>query len=165
MSRRLTSFVTVAATVAIAASYAGAQLPQGAPAGAMAETPMSALEWKPAQPPGFNAGMEMAVVSGDPTKPGFPYVLRLRFPDGYRFPAHFHPVPENLTVLQGEFLLAMGERADEAKLKTYRPGDFLFIDANHPHFGGAKGATTIQLHGMGPFAIIVAGSPEDKRKY
>jgi quercetin dioxygenase-like cupin family protein len=60
---------------------------------------------------------------------------------------------ENLTVLSGTLLLAMGERADEAKLKTYGPGDYLHMPATRPHFGGARGATVIQLHGQGPFKI------------
>ena len=121
------------------------------------------LKWGPIAPPGFEKGMEIAVVSGDPSVAGQPYVLRLRFPTDYRFPAHWHPVVENLTVLEGRFLLAAGERPDDSKLKTYRPGDFLHLAAKHPHYGGARGATTVQLHGVGPFEIVVVGSPEDKR--
>lgn len=119
------------------------------------------LQWAPVTPPGFDEGMELTVVSGDPSKAGEPYVVRLRFPDGYRFPPHFHPVAENLTVLEGTFLLAPGEEADEAELVRYRPGDYMHIEARHPHFGGAAGATVIQLHGSGPFEIVVVGSPED----
>jgi hypothetical protein len=39
---------------------------------------------------------------------------------------------------------------------TYEAGDFLFMPATKPHFGGVKGATVIQLHGQGPFVINLA---------
>jgi quercetin dioxygenase-like cupin family protein len=123
----------------------------------------ASLEWAPITPPGFDEGMEIAGIYGDPAAAGEAYTLRLRFPDGYRFPAHFHPMAENVTVLDGTFLLAMGEEADEDRLEAYTPGDYLFIEPEHPHFGGARGETTVQLHGQGPFEIIVVGSPEDKR--
>jgi uncharacterized RmlC-like cupin family protein len=65
---------------------------------------------------------------------------------------------ENLTVLSGTFQLAMGERVDNAQLKSYGAGDYLFIPAKHPHFGGVRGATIIQLHGEGPFTINLVDS-------
>ena len=98
--------------------------------------------------------MRMAVVSGDPGAAA-PYVLRLSFPAGYKFPAHWHPRPENLTMLSGTLELGMGDTRDETKLKRYTAGDFLWIDARHPHFGGAVGETVVQLHGTGPFTIEV----------
>lgn len=112
------------------------------------------LEFAPIEIPGFDSGMEIAGMFGDFTMDG-PYALRLSFPDGYRFPAHFHPMDENLTVISGTFLLAMGDTADESQLISYRPGDFMNLPAEHPHFGGAKGFTVIQLHGDGPFEIIL----------
>jgi quercetin dioxygenase-like cupin family protein len=121
------------------------------------------LRWEPIAPPGFDPGMEIAVVHGDPGAAGEAYTLRLRFPDGYRFPPHWHPVTENVTVLEGTFLLAMGERTDEARIRSYAPGDYLYIEGRHPHYGGATGRTVIQLHGTGPFDIVVVGSPEDIR--
>ena len=84
--------------------------------------------------------------------------MRLSFPDGYRFPAHWHPKTENLTVPSGTLLLAMGERADESKLKPYGSGDYLNISGSKPHFRNARGATVIQLHGEGPFAINLVGA-------
>ncbi len=133
--------------------------------GAMAFHPVTGaeIEFNPIEVPGFDSGMQIAAIHGDPAAAGGAYVIRLSFPDGYRFPPHFHPMAENVTVLSGTFLLAMGEEADESELDTYRPGDYLFIDAEHPHFGGARGETVIQLHGTGPFDIIVVGSEQDRR--
>jgi uncharacterized protein (TIGR02246 family) len=114
--------------------------------------PNSAITWSPLSVPGFDPGVMVAVVRGDPSKSG-DYTLRLKFPAGYRFPVHWHPGAENLTVLSGTFQLAMGNTADWSQLKSYGPGAFIYAPARHAHFGGAQTETVVQLHGMGPFAI------------
>ena len=138
------------------------------PAPAAAAAPManvqvlanSALTWSDFAPPGFDPGMKLAVLSGDPGEAGH-YVLRLQFPAGYRFPVHWHPGVENLTVVSGTFLLGMGNTADPSALKTYGPGDFFYIPPRHAHLGGstAQGPSVIQLHGEGPFQVII-GPPK-----
>lgn len=162
--RALALVLPVAFSIAVATPVAAQLVTKDPHGGRLAVSPAAGLTWAPIQPPGFDPGMEIAVIHGDPAVADKPYVIRLRFRDGYRFPPHWHPVTENLTVLDGEFLLAMGERSDESRLQSYRAGDFMHIEAKHPHFGGARGTTTIQLHGAGPFAIIVVGSPEDRRE-
>lgn len=112
----------------------------------------SALTWTDMSVPGFAPGMKMAAVHGDPSKVGS-YVMRLEFPDGYEFPLHWHPGAEQLTVLSGSFHLAMEGTGGQSDMRTYAPGDYLYIPAHMAHAGGAKGVTVIQLHGMGPFAI------------
>lgn len=164
MTFRKTFYIAAGCALLTAPLHAQSQQGAAAHAGAVTSSPAAALTWAPITPPGFDAGMQIAVVRGDPGVVDGPYVIRLSFPAGYRFPAHWHPVTENLTVLEGEFLLAMGEKADESKLTTvYRPGDFIFAEPKMPHFGGARVHTVIQLHGVGPFAIIVVGSKEDVR--
>ena len=120
----------------------------------------SNLTWGDFMPPGFNPGMKLAVMHGDPGVKG-DYVVRLMFPAGYRFPVHWHPGAEHLTVVSGTFLLGMGNTANESVIKSYGPGDFLYIPARHAHFGGstAQEASVIQLHGDGPFQVIV-GAPK-----
>ncbi len=113
------------------------------------------LEWNDYQPPGFGPGLKIAVVHGDPSVPDEPYTIRASFTDGYIIPAHIHPRAENLTVLSGTFMLAKGEKQDDSKLTAYRPGDFLYIPGEHPHYGKARGPTVIQLHGIGPFQTIL----------
>jgi len=115
----------------------------------------SALTFTPLSVPGFAEGMTMAPMVGDPSVADQAYTLRLKFPAGYRFPAHFHPKAENLTVISGTFLLAMGKDESAAQTK-YAPGDYLFIPPTMPHSGGADVETVIQLHGVGPFEIILA---------
>ncbi len=120
--------------------------------GGMSAVSASSITFADIAVPGFDPGMKIAVIDGNPDASG-PYTLRLSFPAGYRFPPHFHPADENLTVISGTLLLAMGARADESKLQAYGVGDYLHLPAIKPHFGGARGATVIQLHGQGPFKI------------
>jgi uncharacterized protein (TIGR02246 family) len=116
------------------------------------------MSFQPLEVPGFKSGMQLAVLHGDPAGKG-DYTIRLKFPAGYRFPAHYHPNAEHLSVLSGTFLLSMGEK-EGGTLREYQPGDFLYIPAKKPHYGGAKTETVIQLHGMGPFEIKLAGVTE-----
>lgn len=113
------------------------------------------LSFQPLEVPGFKSGMQLAVIHGDPMGNG-DYTLRLKFPAGYTFPAHYHPNAEHLTVLSGVFLLGMGDKEGGAT-REYQPGDFLYIPPKKPHYGGARGETVIQLHGIGPFEIKLAG--------
>jgi ketosteroid isomerase-like protein/quercetin dioxygenase-like cupin family protein len=110
----------------------------------------ASMQWVPLRTPGFASGAEMAVIHGDPRGTG-DYTIRIRFPDGYEIPPHWHPGAEHLTVLQGTFMLGMGERFDQSALKSYAPGDFLYAPAKMPHYGRTRGQTIVQLHGMGPF--------------
>ncbi len=152
----------------VVVDQANTTVPLAAPASAAAPMEMgdvktlanAALSWSDFAPPGFDPGMKLAVLEGDPGVKGH-YVVRLMFPAGYRFPVHWHPGIENLTVVSGPFQLAMGNTADWNALKTYGPGDFLYIPPKHAHFGGsaASGASVIQLHGEGPFQVIV-GPPK-----
>src|SRR4051794_32511287 len=79
-----------------------------------------ALQWKDG-PPSLPSGAKIAVLEGDPTKEG-PFAMRLKLPDGYRIPPHTHPKTERLTVISGTFQLGMGEKFDEAALRTMPAG-------------------------------------------
>src|SRR5437016_10264249 len=121
--------------------------------------PGSGLTWSDFSPAGFDPGMKLAVLEGDPGAKG-PYVIRLQFPAGYRFPVHWHPGIENLTVVSGPFQLAMGHTADWSSLKTYAPGDFIYIPPRHAHFGAsAAQPSVIRFHGEGPFQLVL-GAPK-----
>ena len=151
-SALLALVLPLAFPVAVAAQQPAAK-EKAAPV-AMSEVLASSLKWGPLEQPGFVPGIQLAVVTGDPSKPA-PYTVRLRFPAGYVFPGHWHPNDENLTVLSGTFLLGMGEKTDKTALKKYTAGDYLLLPARMAHFGGVEGETEIQLHGIGPFSITV----------
>ena len=155
MSHRILAFATTTLAFAIFSTAATAQETAGMKEMAMHDVAAADLTYEPIEVPGFLSGMEIAVIHGDPSVADEPYTLRLALPDGYKFPPHFHPRAENVTVLDGTFILAMGEKFDSSKLKTYKPGDYIYIAAENPHFGQAEGRTVVQLHGMGPFDIIV----------
>jgi quercetin dioxygenase-like cupin family protein len=86
------------------------------------------------------------------------YTVRLILPAGYRFPPHYHPMPENLTVLRGMFLIAMGTDQNPDAIEEYGPGAFLYFPPEQPHYGGAEGETEVQLHGQAPFKILLANT-------
>lgn len=146
--------ILVALALTMAATTAAAQ-EKPDPMGGMAAVPASSVTFADIEVPGFDPGMKIAVIHGNPEESG-PYTLRLSMPAGYRFPPHFHPMAENVTVLSGTLILAMGDRVDDSKLKEYGVGSYLFLPATKPHFGGARGATVLQLHGQGPFKIELA---------
>jgi uncharacterized protein (TIGR02246 family) len=121
--------------------------------------PAAGITWTDFSSPGFAPGVKIAVLHGNPAAKG-DYTLRLRFPAEYKFPVHWHPGGEHVTVLWGTFMLGMGGTEDWTTVRTYSPGDFLYVPARHPHFGGAgRSVTVIQLHGEGPFQLFL-GSPK-----
>src|SRR5688572_33031870 len=117
-----------------------------------------AIGFTPFEIPGFDPGIQLAVVHGDPTAASGDYTVRLLLPDGYRFPAHYHPKPEHLTVLTGTFLIAMGTDENADALVEYAPGSFLYFPPEEAHYGGATGQTVIQLHGQAPFEVVLANA-------
>lgn len=130
------------------------------PAAGLAQEPAThavvmsnAVAFQPLEIPGFPSGVKLAVIHGDPNAASGDYTVRLAFPDGYKFPAHWHPNAEHVTVLEGTFILGMGDKPDDTKLQTFAVGSFLYIPGKMSHFGGVKGATVVQLHGMAPFKI------------
>ena len=127
---------------------------------AVAQAP--ALVWGPA-PPVFPAGAKFAVLQGDPGQAGV-YTVRLDIPDGYKVAPHFHPADEYITVIEGTFLLGMGDRLDAKQATTLPAGGFSTVGANMHHFAIAKGRTVVQVHGMGPFALIYLNPADDPQR-
>jgi ketosteroid isomerase-like protein/quercetin dioxygenase-like cupin family protein len=118
-----------------------------------------ALTWTALSVPGFSPGAKMAVLHGDPSGPGG-FVLRLSFPDGYQIPVHWHPMGENVTVVQGSLSLGMGNSFDVGLLHAYGVGDFAYLPPQQSHYGQAHGATIVQINGRGPFAINPGAAPK-----
>jgi quercetin dioxygenase-like cupin family protein len=108
-------------------------------------------------------GADLAVVEGDPTKAG-EFTMRLRMPDGYRIPAHFHPATEHVTVVSGTFRVGMGDTFKPSALKDLPTGTFAALAAGMRHFAEAKGETVIQLHGVGPWSLTYVNLADDPRK-
>ena len=127
----------------------------------IAVTP-DAIKWGPA-PPALPPGAQAAILAGDPRKSG-PYVIRTKFPDGYRVPPHWHPTDENVTVIKGTFMIGTGEKFDTAKMEALPSGSYMKMPKTMRHFAMAKGETIVQVHGMGPFEINYVNAADDPRK-
>ena len=119
------------------------------------------MRWGQA-PASLPPGAQAAVLEGDPAKEG-PFTLRLRLPDGYRLPPHFHPAVEHVTVLQGTFILGMGEKASTQTEKALTAGSFAYMPAGMRHFARTQGETIVQLHGAGPWGISYVNPADDPR--
>jgi quercetin dioxygenase-like cupin family protein len=121
-----------------------------------------AIKWGVA-PPVVPKGAQAAVLAGDPFKNGSEYTLRLKMPDGYKIPPHWHPTDENVTVLSGKLGAGMGDKFNPASGEIINRGGFVRIPRTVHHFAWAEGATTIQVSGLGPFAFHYLNPAEDPR--
>jgi hypothetical protein len=122
-----------------------------------------AIKWGPA-PPGLPPGAQMAILAGDPRKPGGTYVTRVKLPDGYKIPPHWHPGDENVTVLKGVLLMGEGDKFDPSALEELPAGSYSRMPRTMHHFGMTRGETILQLHGTGPFEINYVNPADDPRK-
>ncbi|SRR6266581_2779050 len=156
--KRLTLVVTLALIVSAALVAQNRQTRAAQMGGNHSITTPESLRWQP-----HVGGSMKAVVSGDPSQPG-PYVMRIKAPDGFRIPPHWHPQDENVTVLSGTFRVGTGEKWDDAALRDLGPGGFLLIPREMRHFASSRGETIIQLHGVGPFQINWVNPADDPNR-
>ena len=120
------------------------------------------LQWVEG-PAVLQPGAKMAVVKGDPTKPGL-FTMRLWFPANYRVDPHWHVADEHVTVISGALHIGMGERFDREKGRALPTGGFLWMPAGTRHFGWTEQETEIQLHGIGPWVVNYVNPADDPRK-
>ena len=120
------------------------------------------LHWAPG-PGALPSGAEIAVLSGDPSKEGL-FTIRVKMPDGYKVPPHWHPVDENVTVLQGTFMMGTGEKFDADAATALPVGGFGHMPKEKRHYAFAKGETILQIHSVGPFQINYVNPQDDPRK-
>ncbi|HEY8716924.1 MAG TPA: cupin domain-containing protein [Candidatus Acidoferrum sp.] len=112
----------------------------------------------------YSPGVEFGPVHGNCDKPGAPCVFQLRFAEGAKFPPHWHPVDENVTVISGTFGAGMGDAFDESKMVTLPAGSYVLMPKRMHHFALAKTATLVQVHGVGPFKINYVNPADDPSK-
>ena len=133
-----------------------------APPSAHVMVPSSSITWGD-PPPALPPGAKLAVITGDPSKPG-PFVIRVQFPAGYKVPPHWHPTDENVTVLSGTMALGMGEAWDDAKMQALPAGSYVVLPAEMRHSVMVRTAATIQITGMGPFVVNYVNPADDPSK-
>lgn len=127
---------------------------------AIVELP-GAIEWQPA-PASLPDGAQVVVLDGDPSQEG-PFTMRLRMPDGYRIPPHFHPSAERVTVISGTFRVGMGESFDDSAATALGPGAYAALAPGVAHFARADGETVIQLNNTGPWTLTYVHPEDDPR--
>ena len=122
----------------------------------------AALQWGPA-PPGLPVGSRVAVLDGDPTKPGS-FTIRLEAPKGYEVRPHHHPTSERVQLIEGAFLVGHGKNWDDGKLEPLAMGAELNMAARKPHFVRAKEQSIVEIRSEGPFEITYENPSDDPRK-
>lgn len=118
------------------------------------------IQWRQAQ--NLPAGAMIAVLEGDPNKQGL-FTMRLKMPDGYRVPPHWHSQQERVTVLSGTLNLGSGDVFDAKTTKPLPAGTFSSMPAGMKHFGWMTGETVLQLSTMGPWTITYVNPADDPR--
>ncbi|MGH8427871.1 MAG: cupin domain-containing protein [Gammaproteobacteria bacterium] len=113
--------------------------------------------------PAFPPLARLAILVGDPTKPG-PYVIRVKLPAGVKMMPHKHPEDRIYTVLSGVFYIGLGEEFDESKLTAYAPGSVIILPGRQPHFHWAKSGEYItQVTAIGPLGLTYIDPDHDPR--
>jgi hypothetical protein len=92
------------------------------------------LKWR--DPTGA-AGVNQAILQGDPTKPGL-YVVMNRFKPGHFSRPHWHPNDRFITVIKGTWWVGTGTRFDPNNSVPMPTGTFVTHFAKEVHWDGAK---------------------------
>jgi hypothetical protein len=119
------------------------------------------LTWTnmPTLPP----GAMVAVIEG-PLDQAMPFILRLRLPENYEIPAHWHPWIEHVTVISGTLHMGVGDRLDRTRTSALSAGGVAVIQSNVNHFSWTREETVVQVHGIGPLVINYVNPADDPRK-
>jgi quercetin dioxygenase-like cupin family protein len=120
------------------------------------------VKWGPA-PAVLPPGAQAAVLFGDPSKEGV-FVLRLKFPAGYRVAPHTHPVDEIVTVISGTFHEGMGETFDRRKAQAWPAGTFFVRPPGMAHYVFMEEETVIQISTNGPWGLTYINPKDDPQK-
>lgn len=143
--------MTIAAVVPAAGTHSlEAALPAGVD---QAVTRADAIAWGPCPPgPLAGEGCGMAVLEGDPGAEQL-FTFRVRITRPFVLPAHTHPRNERVTVIDGAVNVGFGPTVDKAASTRFEAGDFYVNRAGAVHFVWSDEPVTLQLTGIGPWAI------------
>jgi quercetin dioxygenase-like cupin family protein len=119
------------------------------------------IDWKPF--PAFPPSARLAVVVGEPTKPG-PYVIRVKVPSDVKLMPHKHSEDRVYTIISGVFYIGLGDEFDAEKLQAYPPGSVIVLPGNTPHFHWARsGEYVSQVTAIGPLGLEYMNAKDDPR--
>ena len=126
-------------------------------AGALADPPADVMQivrdadvkWTSGR---FGAGLQTAILSGNPSQSG-PYVVRVKFAPGTMSPPHFHPETRYILVLKGTWWVGAGPKWDRDATTPVSAGSLVVHYPNKIHYDGAKDEEVVlQIVGVGPSA-------------
>ena len=119
------------------------------------------IDWKSF--PALPSSVRLAVVTGQPSKPG-PYTIRVKVPRDVKLMPHLHSEDRVYTVISGVFYIGSGDEFDADKLEAYPPGAVIILPGNTSHFHYAKsGEYVAQVTGIGPLGFEYVNSKDDPR--
>ena len=100
--------------------------------------------------PGLLPGAQIAVLMGDPKKPG-PYVMRVKFPPNTMNAPHTHPDNRQGTVLSGSWNFGHGDKIDIGNSTKLPAGTFFTESAGSTHYTfSSTEMVIVQISGTGP---------------
>jgi len=149
---------TLSLAAVILSSPAASAFAQGTKEGQIFISPED-IQWASA-PPSMPKGAKIAVLQGDPGKPG-PFVMRLMVPPGYKIAPHWHTQDESLTVISGTLYFGAGDKVETSKAHTVTPGSFHYLSGKDHHYLVAKSEAVIQINGNGPFDVTYVNAGPD----
>jgi quercetin dioxygenase-like cupin family protein len=157
MTKRMLSMLLLALVALAWSSAATAAGKKGShPAKKVILTPEQ-LQWQ--EPPKGIPHAQVAVLEGDPAKPGF-FVIRLKLAAGTKVPPHLHDNVERVTVISGSVNLAMGKKAANPQLLP--AGSYFSLPPKTVHNAWVDEETVLQIATNGPWSFHPVGKPGDK---
>jgi quercetin dioxygenase-like cupin family protein len=114
-------------------------------------------------PPVLPAGASCAVIEGALAAPDALFAYRLKMPDNYRVPPHFHPADEHLVVISGTFNLGHGGKLNLDASRPMTAGSFIVLPKGMHHFAWTKGETIVQVYAIGPWGLTYVDTRDDPR--
>jgi quercetin dioxygenase-like cupin family protein len=108
-------------------------------------------------------GAKVAVIEGPPNE-AKPFIMRIRFPANYKIAPHYHSSIEHVTVISGEFVMAVSENAGKGDETRLQPGDVAIMQPKTPHYAYTTKRTEVQVHGNGPWTLTYVNPKDDPRK-
>lgn len=110
------------------------------------------IKWVDAPPP-LPHGLKSATLEGDPKQEGI-FTMRVMLPPYFKINAHFHPIDERVTVIEGTVYVGFGEKLDTTNAAKFIAGDYYVnpMESHHYIFTQSEGCI-LQVTGVGPWGL------------
>ena len=95
-------------------------------------------------------GGQIAILLGDPSKPGL-YIVLFKWPAHHMSHPHWHPNNRYITVLSGTWWVGTGTKFDPGSTVQMPAGSFVTHFGKQIHYDGAKNVDVVlEIVGQGP---------------